>query len=314
VGFVDLEQGWNFSHEDLPAIAPLPGVPQDVNPNPPSVRHGTGVLGIAVGADNKVGIIGAAPTPAWASVASHFRAAEGTSGHVADALAAVLASGVLSTGDVVLIEWQDDNNLPAEAVPVVWDAIDLATALGMIVIEAAGNGNVNLDGIPELNPGGPAFKESRAIIVGGSHSALDATGVGHDRWVTPGPGSNFGSRVDCYAYAENVVTAGLTPNSASVLGGTGPNDTYRSDFGGTSAAAAIVAGAALVVQGMHKAVKGAPLDPVALRTALSTFGTPQGPGSAAQKIGVMPNLKKIAGELAIGAAPPAPPANVRIQR
>jgi hypothetical protein len=193
----------------------------------------------------------------------------------------------------------------------------------MIVIEAAGNGNVDLDGIPELKPHGPGFKESRAIIVGGSHSALDPTGVGHDRWVLPTPppppfptpGSNWGSRVDCYAYAENVVTAGepLNPPTA-LLGGTGPNDSYRSDFGGTSAAAAIIAGAALVVQGMHKAVKGAPLDPVNMRKALSTFGTPQGPKTAARKIGVMPNLKKIAGALDLVGGAPAPPTNVRIQR
>ena len=320
VGFVDLEQGWNFAHEDLPVIAALPGVPQDVNTN--SVRHGTGVMGIAVGVDNKVGIIGAAPNPAWASVASHYRTADGTEGHVANALTAVLASGSLSTGDVVLIEYQF-NNQPAETDPVVWIAIDLATALGMIVVEPAGNGNGDLDAVPELNRSYPAtFKDSRAIIVGGCHSALNPTGVGHDRWVYPNPppppfptpGSNWGSRVDCYAYAENVVTAGETPNPLALLGGTGPNDSYRSDFGGTSAAAAIVAGAALVVQGMHKAVKRAPLDPVDMRTALSTWGTPQGPGTAAQNIGVMPNLKRIAHALDLVAAPPAPPTNLRIQR
>jgi hypothetical protein len=321
VGFVDLEQGWNLSHEDLPAIAPMPGVPQDINLNPGSVRHGTGVMGISVGVDNKLGIIGAAPTPAWAGVASHFRAADGTSGHVADALTAVLASGMLSPGDVVLIEWQDDDNRPAEADPAVWTAIDLATALGMIVIEAAGNGNLDLDSVPGLNRSNPTtFKDSRAIIVGGSHSALDPTGVGHDRWMlTPPPpppipplGSNWGSRLDCYAYGENVVTAGETPNPPGLLGGTGPDDSYRSDFAGTSAAAAIVAGAALVVQGMHKAAKGAPLDSLAMRTALSTFGTPQGPQTAAQNIGVMPDLKKIAGALDLVEDRPEPPRNLRI--
>ena len=72
VGFVDLEQGWTLTHEDLPAIALLPGVSQDVNATPR--RHGTAVMGIAAGVDNTKGIIGIAPTPAWVSVASHFRA------------------------------------------------------------------------------------------------------------------------------------------------------------------------------------------------------------------------------------------------
>jgi hypothetical protein len=256
VGFIDLEQGWTFNHEDLPLIVPLPGVRQDVNPA--SQSHGTAVMGIAVGVDNAKGIIGVAPTPAWASVASHYRAFDGTSDHVADAICAVLASGSLASGDVLLIEYQDYLNRPSEADPMVWDAIDLATDLDYIVIEAAGNGNLDLDTVPELNRLNPAtFKDSGAVIVAAGMSALDAAGKGHDRWVLalPGPGSNFGSRVDCYAYGENVVTAGPGFTAGAVLGGTGPTNEYRSDFGGTSAAAAIVAGAALVLQGMYKAAR-----------------------------------------------------------
>ena len=313
VGFVDLEQGWTFNHEDLPRLGPLPGVSQDVKAS--SRAHGTGVVGIAVGVDNKVGIIGVAPTPAWASVASHYRALDGTSDHVADAIYAVLASGRLATGDVLLIEHQNGLNLPSEADPWVWDAIELATALGTIVIEAAGNGNVDLDTVPGLNRlDRSTFKDSRAIIVGAGMSALDAAGKGHDRWVLqfpPGPGSNFGSRVDCYAYGENVVTAGPGFTAAGVLAGTGSTDEYRSDFGGTSAAAAIVAGAAVALQGMFKAATGAPLSPVQMRDALSTYGTPQGLGQPGH-VGLMPDLKAAASGLGIVREAPSAPTNVRI--
>ena len=132
-----------FTHEDLPRPALLPGVPRDVKPA--SMAHGTGVMGIAVGVDNAVGIIGVAPKPAWASVASHYRSLDGTSDHVADAIYALLASGGLAPGDVLLIEHQNGFNLPSEVDPWVGAAIEVATALGTIVIEAAGNGNVDLD-------------------------------------------------------------------------------------------------------------------------------------------------------------------------
>jgi len=326
VGFVDVEQGWNLAHEDLPAIVSLPGVGQDVNPA--SVRHGTGVLGIAVGVDNMKGIIGVAPTPAWVSVASHFRDSDNTEGHVADAIASVLASGALAEGDVILIEYQDYFNRQAEMEPPVRATIQLATALGMIVVEVAGNLGKDLDTVPELNPMNPAtFQESGAIIVGGCMSALDATAAGHDRWVgvappgappgVPIPASNYGLRVDCHAYAENVVTAGPALNTADALGpGTGPNDQYRRDFGGTSAAAAIVAGAAVVLQGMHKAVKNVPLTSQEMRDVFRTHGTPQGNGNPGH-IGVMPDLKKAAVALRLvrtqGPAPSAP-TNVNIIR
>jgi hypothetical protein len=316
VGFVDLEQGWILNHEDLPATVALPGVGQDVNPT--SERHGTAVLGIVIGMDNTRGIIGVAPTPAWASVASHYRALDGTSEHVADAIMAILDSGALKPGDVLLIEYQDPANFPAENNPIVWTAIDCATALDTVVIEAAGNGNTSLDTVPALNRDQRGtFKDSRAVIVGASHSTLDASGTGHDRWVlvseSQGPGSNFGSRVDCYAFGENVVTAGPTPNSGGTLGsGTLPTTQYRNDFGGTSAAAAIVAGAAVVLQGLYRSVMGTFLSPTQMRDALSSQGTPQGKGRLGH-IGVMPDLKKAAHALSLVRSAPAPPTNVRIQ-
>jgi serine protease len=315
VGLVDLEQGWILAHEDLPAIATLPGVPQDVKTA--SERHGTAVLGIAVGVDNARGIIGVAPTPAWVGVASHYRAADQSEGHVTDAIAAVLASGAISDGDVLLIEYQDSLNRPIEMVPSVRTAIQLATSLGVVVVECAGNGGLDLDAVPELNRTNPAtFQDSGAIIVGGCRSSLDAAGLGHDRWilVPGGPGSNFGSRIDCHAYAENVVTAGAAANPADALGsGTLPTDRYRSDFGGTSAAAAIVAGAAVVLQGLHKAHKKAPLTAQQMRDALASYGTPQGSGEAGQ-IGVLPDLRRAAEALfgRTGTSAPSAPTNVRI--
>lgn len=313
VAFVDLEQGWTLKHEDFPAIFALSGVGRD--PNPGHEPHGTAVLGIVAGVDNEKGIVGIAPHAAQVSVASHFRASDGTEGHVADAIAAIVASGQVSDGDVLLLEVQDGNNLPIEMDDAVFTAIGTAIAMNIIVLEAAGNGNLDLDAVGVLNVNAREFKDSGAIVVGAGRSSLDATGKAHDRWVlaTPGPGSNFGSRVDCYAFGEDVVTTGPAFNPACVLGsGTRPTNQYRCDFGGTSAAAAIVAGAAVVLQGLHRAHRGGlSLTPTQMRNVLRTQGTPQGSGIPGQ-IGLMPDLKSAAQSLSLATHPPSAPRNVRI--
>jgi len=87
---------------------------------------------------------------------------------------------------------------------MLFDAIKLATKAGVIVVEAAGNGDADLDTfVMNQGPGrgkktlsrkhANRFAESGAILVGGCTSVFP-----HQRW--PGnstnKGSNFGSRVD----------------------------------------------------------------------------------------------------------------------
>lgn len=205
---------------------------------------------------------------------------------------------------------------PVEIYPETFDVIALATHAGITVIEPAGNGRapseavdpqhrsaVDLDHLDEFikpalgwkkpprsmargKPGEPnppprnglsAFADSGAIMVACAEHLPDDG----DRW-TRSTISNFGSRIDCFAAGEGVFTL-------DAGGGNGP------DFSGTSSASAIVAGAALCLQGMALAHQGLPLDPAQLRRALSDVacGTPSVNG-ASDKIGVMPDLMKIA--------------------
>jgi hypothetical protein len=299
VGFVDLEQGWIFNHEDLPPIVPLPGVSRDVRKE--FAFHGTAVIGIVAGLNNNLGILGIAPKLRSVSVTSHFRKATGEGTHVVDAIVAVLPH--MTEGDVLLIEWQSArNSLPADSNPAVRDAIDRACHdFGIVVVEAAGNGNTDLDAIPGLNPNDPA-EDSGAIMVGACHSSLDPTRTAHDRWIHPDAafhaGSNFGARVDCHAFGEHIVTAGPAKDKSvdRVGNGTRATNQYRRDFGGTSAAAAIVAGAAVALQGMHKGVKGRPLSSAEMRAVFRAQGTPQRTGVPGN-IGLMPDLKKAAATL-----------------
>ena len=286
VGFIDLEREWNLDHEDLSDKAPA----LIFNENRKGVGgfrgdHGTAVLGVVGGIDNKVGIVGAAPGVSSIRLVSHYDAETNTESNVADAIVAAIA--VMARGDVLLLETQRDF-LPTETDSGDFDAIRLATGNGIIVVEAAGNGNANLDALPA---GVSLHGDSGAIMVGSCESALP-----HNRYVGCGAGcgSNYGSRINCFAWGENIVTAGY--RDLDVGRRNTDNDDYTRSFGGTSGAAAIIAGAALIVQGKNQAapLSGGRLSPSQMRTILSDprNGTPQGSGTQGN-IGVMPNLRTI---------------------
>lgn len=63
--------------------------------------------------------------------------------------AIVAAASAMSFADVLLLESQTNYGglslVPCEAEPAVFDAIRLATALGIVVVEAGGNGGNDLD-------------------------------------------------------------------------------------------------------------------------------------------------------------------------
>jgi hypothetical protein len=89
-----------------------------------------------------------------------------------------------------------------------------------------------------LNRSSGDFLDSGAILVGAANATLP-----HDR----AGFSSFGSRIDCYAWADSIVSAGHGD-----LAGTG-NTSYTSTLGGTSGASPIITGAALLLQGVYAA-------------------------------------------------------------
>ncbi|VAW41942.1 Microbial collagenase [hydrothermal vent metagenome] len=287
IGFIDLEQGWFPNHEDFTSKSPtiIYGDNRD-GVGSYKGNHGTAVLGQVIADDNSVGVVGIAPSVSSVRMTSHYDSATGTALNVADAILAVIPS--MDVGDSLLLEVQR-SFLPTETDDADFDAIRLAVAHGIVVVEAAGNGNANLDTYADalgdniLNRGGADFRESGAIIVGASESALP-----HNR----ASFSNFGSRIDCYGWGENVVSCGYGDLDA----GTGDNSSYTDTFGGTSSASPIVTGAAILLQGMYEANTGTRLSPLQMRALLSdpTTGTAQG-GGVAGNIGVMPDLQAIIG-------------------
>ncbi len=289
IGFVDLEQGWFLGHEDFAAKSPSllygdnrDGVGTYVG------NHGTAVLGEAIADDNTVGVVGIAPSVASVRAASHYDSGSGTNLHVADAILGALPG--MDPGDVLLLEVQR-SYLPTETDDADFDAIRLAVAHGVVVVEAAGNGNDDLDAYTNalgrniLDRASADFRDSGAIMVGAATSTTP-----HDR----DPDSNYGSRIDCYAWGDSVTTCGYGDLDD---GGGDKNKTYTDTFSNTSAASPIIAGAALILQGMYEANSGTPgirLSPLQMRVLLSdpATGTAQGAGVAGD-IGVMPDLRAI---------------------
>ena len=280
VGFVDLEQGWTLNHEDLVAanITIISGVNQAYQ------GHGTAVLGEVIAVDNTLGGMGIAPK-ANTRVVSQWR----TTSTYNTAEAILSAISVMSYGDVLLLEAQTSyptasGYVPVEVEQAVFDAIQYATSQGIVVIEAGANGSVDLDAFQDtsgkhiLNRNSSDFRDSGAILVGAASSTSP-----HQRlWF-----SNYGSRIDCFAWGENIDTSGdgWTGNATN---------TYTSSFGGTSGATPIVVGAALLLQSWRIGQSKPRYSPYKLRQLLSdtTLNTQSAvPGT--DRIGVMPNLRSI---------------------
>jgi N-acetylmuramoyl-L-alanine amidase len=303
ITFVDIEQGWTLNHEDLTGggIALVSGV------NHAYHGHGTAVLGEVMAQDNTRGCIGITPL-VTGKVVSQFRTTANYSTFDA------IISAILATryGDVILLEAQTtlggSNFLPVEVDFDVFAAIWVATLLGRVVVEAAGNGNTDLDTFRHptdgfiLKRGHADFRDSGAIIVGAATSV-----VPHRRLVLSGAlasqSSNYGSRVDCYGWGQNIDTTGDGWTGTSVT-------EYTTTFGGTSGASPIVTGAAIALQAIHRARHGRTLSPSRVRAVLAdrSIGTRSGV-PASDRIGVMPDLRRIVAHLSL--APAAAPARRR---
>jgi serine protease len=273
---VTVEARWPRRHQALARpIARLYGGASET-----ASGHGTAVLGIVCGRDEWRGFRGAVPGLASLGVVA--------CGSGCSAAALLEAARQMRHGDVMLIEVQaleeGGTGLPLEALPAEFDVIRLATALGITVVEAAGNGNcrgagVDLDAYDHPWSGRlhRAGKDSGAIIV---TAATPASPHYRASWAA------FGSRVDCYAWGAGIHTC--------LAEGRRRGDGYTYQFGGTSGAAAIIAGAALAVQGMVEARQGSRLAPRALRRLLSDAETGTPPArDEPTHIGVMPDLRRL---------------------
>ena len=266
----DVEWGFDYNHEDLKSenfIEQIEGGVHD------SDSHGTAVAGILIGKDNGFGILGAVHKLEKLYGVSHY----GTDLVYQPEQAILEAVSKLDVGDVLILEMQGllgDDFMPIDIYQSIWDIIKTATDAGIIVVEAAGNGGVNLN-----NSEYDDFRnrgDNGVIRVGAG------TRKGRNKlWF-----SNYGSMVDVQAWGEKVVTTGPIEN---IIHNGGVHATYSDDFSGTSSATAIVAAAAISLQSFAKDQFGDVLSPKQVKEILISTATSQGSGG---HIGPLPNLEK----------------------
>ena len=202
------------------------------------------------------------------------------------------ANNHMRAGDILLVEHQVWGRLqtdcsaklesPVELESAVRAALNAARRRRIIVIEPAGNsgqelaqlrqyGNCNLN---QLGQAGAVMVAACDLPqgAGGPHVRLEQ--------------SNFGAHVKCYAWGRDVVS--LNQATPALMG----------TFSQTSAASALVAGMAALLQSLAMSNvpgrPGRPLRPVEMASALSFNRTsPAARPAAGQNIGVMPNLEAI---------------------
>ncbi len=290
VTFIDIEGGWNEAHEDVPSLFYQNG---SESQDPLWVNHGTAVISLVGAPANGYGVEG---------IASN--ALIGTESFSSGIAAAVTNAAVVAgEGGVILLELQSsgpsalvcnanytsDNcakYIPVEYTQSTFDAIQTATANGVIVIEAAANGGISLED-PALNGlFDRSNRDSGAILVGAGYS---------DRRETMSF-SDAGERVDVHAWGQNVAAASYGYGYKKTGDEDNPNFWYTNTFSGTSSASALTAGVVTSLQGIALELTGSYLTPDAMRSLLVQTGTPQ-TGALDRPIGPMPNMRAAIAQL-----------------
>ena len=251
----DVETGWTFDHEDFGGKL-ADGLVGAVPANYPW-DHGTATMAEILAIDNGSGVKGIA-FEADGFVTTHTPMGGGFN------LAAAVATAVLaaSPGDVVLLEVQCFGDapgpFPCEFDPAIFAAVQAATASGIHVVAAAGNGAHDLDSPAYGGAFDLSVQDSGAILVGATNGAdLSVAGF-----------SNFGSRITSNGWGEDVASAGY----GDLLGGPATAE-YTNLFSGTSSASPIVTGALMLLNSIHQSAFGSALEPLAMRQLLLDTGT-----------------------------------------
>lgn len=267
---------WDTKHLDLPNSF------KDFGDTAPVKAHDTSSVGIMGAKDNGFGVTGIVNKAKFGHLfARHYDLA---------LLSIIEAGEALEAGDVIQIGMQvqtlevnscrSNCNIPMEYQPAWYDAIKTLTDKGIIVIEAAGNGNINLD---LLNKFDRNTQDSGAIIVG---AVCASSGKKADF-------SSYGKRVDSSSWGCWDVASTTTKDVSADLYDGGSNNQYTKSFAGTSSANPIVAGAAASLSSYAKG-RNLTLSPIEVRTILSETGTQlkgsDGRTTDSKVIGTQPDL------------------------
>ncbi|KAL3805047.1 hypothetical protein HJC23_003275 [Cyclotella cryptica] len=299
----DVEWGWDQLHEDLEVAHDVMLLLDegDVAVLPPGFdnHHGTAVTGEMVGTSNNVGIKGISYGAKLGLAPTETRNLEFRPGN-----AIMLAVNDAKPGDVILLEihvlvcgnpvpsdGSTDGFGPVEHYQSVFEATKVATANGITVVEAAGNGNTDLDAPSCQGKYDRSVRDSGAVMVGAGGSGVKCRGGWGGAPREKLDFSTFGSRLDIHGWGECIWSTGTGDGYKDPDARGNENRWYTRTFSGTSGASPFIASAAANIQGIAMKKFGAPLKPAELRQLLTATGLPQR-GDVSKKIGPLVNLRK----------------------
>jgi len=260
---------WNTSHVNLPT----PALTQGDSRYRTGEDHDTASVGIMAAKDMGAGIRGLS-----------WKSRVGFAAWQYNNLYNMIP--LLKAGDVVQMGMQTGGGeitgcttnacyVPQENVQSYYDIIKALTDKGVYVIEAAGNGNVNLDH-PAFNGKFDVHTRDSGAIIAGAFCAKSGKRASF---------STYGSRVTSSSWGcSDVASTGYGDLYNST------NAQYTRSFSGTSSANPIVAGVVASLSGIAKA-NGITVTPVQMRQILQETGTPLADGDSA-KVGTHPDMER----------------------
>jgi hypothetical protein len=233
--------------------------------------HGTGTLGLIGAGDNNKGMLGFAPGADLWAIQAQSDNSPVDNRTWAKAIEKVRLTPSPGKRKVILVEAATSNSGNVEASAYVREPIKQAIADGCVVCVTAGNGGVNAGLDAEDRPIDP----TGSILVGATQYKEDPAKVVRSD-------SNWGSRV--VVSAPGASSNDVTCCDCGV-------DRYRDNFGGTSGAAAKVAGAMALLLQAYPAVKNREIVEV-MKTKM-----PQIPVLNNKSIGCFLDIKKLMTEV-----------------
>lgn len=251
VVIADIDWGYRTSHQDLVSRLDMSHAynAYDGGTNVTTgswVSHGTGVMGIAGGADNDLGMAGFAyGATLWPVQADTGPGTPLGGNSWARAIDWVRTTDSGGRRKVINLEVQTGSYGNYEMVPSVNAAIRTAIAHGVVVCVAAGNGNRDAG----IDDSGNAIPETGSILVGATQY--------HATQNQRASFSNFGSRVVVCAPGDG--SHDLTCSNSS-------DSAYRNGFGGTSGATPKVAGTVALMLDLNPDLSHAEIRDILNRT------------------------------------------------
>lgn len=280
---------WNTNHINLPPISLSKGNKRYGEDS----EHDSASVGIMAATDMGAGIRGLS----WKSTLGYAAWEANNLYNMIPLLKAgdVVQMGLQTYGGEITGSCYEDCYVPVEHDPSYYDIVKALTDKGVYVIEAAGNGDINLDS-PAFNGEFDVNQRDSGAIIAGAFCANNGARAYF---------STYGSRVTSSAWGcWDVVTTGYGDLHAT------KNAEYTDTFAGTSSANPIVAGVVASLSGIAKA-HNITVTPYQMRKILQETGTPLA-GANSAKIGTQPDMQQaVAKILALGepGQEPAPTAN-----